>query len=126
MKTKELKAAAKVYPPLSEATRKLCAARLMTQVDKAGKAHKLPSMSKTPAKHTQTLPGPPELTSPSPSIEKGPAEQPGALAALPADAKENSGGEQRKQHERRRENALLKAVVEYLREQQDSKVQLKS
>ena len=117
MKARELKSAAKVSPPASEATRKLCAARLMTLVEKAGKAHKHLEADKSRGGHQKVklpLPGPPG------------SKQPGTAPATAVNAAgkdaANHANDQAKQHVRRGENAMLKELVEYLRTLHESKV----
>ena len=118
VKTKELKAAAKISLPPSEATRKLCAARLMTVLEKAGKAPKKPEASKTePSNPAQTLPGPPTQNDVHPANG-------GSTAAAETGATRQNGSkaDQTKQHERRGENALLKETLEHLQNLHSSKV----
>ena len=64
VKGKQLKAAAKVQPPPSEAIRQFCAARLISVVEAAGKAHRgrpagkarpEPAQAGTPAATEQAL-----------------------------------------------------------------------
>lgn len=122
MKTKDLKAAAKAEPEPSDVIRKRCAARLMTLVEKAGKAQKKaePDNKATAKRQPQTLPGPPSRTDSSATVAELPRseqKQEGSDKAMEAE-----GASAEKQHERRGENLLLKEVVDYLRTLQEAKV----
>ena len=118
VKGKELKSAAKAIPAPSEATRKLCAARLMTLVEKAGKAHKHTEPDKPKQKAKQPLPGPPTTEQP------GTGPPAGGITAGGGVAKEKT--DVTKQHERRGENTLLKELVELLRTLHETKVSLRA
>ena len=116
VKSKELKSIARLQPPLTEATRKLSASRLVTLLEKAGKVARRavdpPKPSKKKQEAARKLPGPPK-----PADEAGPdPQEPKSLAA------EGPNTDANVQHERRGENTLLRDAVEYAATLQATKV----
>jgi hypothetical protein len=112
VKTKELKSIAKVQPPPSEATRKLCAARLITLLEKAGKVLRKGELPRKKQEAARKLPGPPKLA----------AETLADATAEPSKTEPPKTQPEGVQHERRGENALLRDISEYVSAMKNTKV----